>query len=75
MTKAPGKVPLVSPAMQQALRDRLRQPHGFASYTAMGHWLRQEYGLAIADKTVHKFVRYTLRAQLKGPRNSPRKTP
>jgi transposase len=75
ITKAPGKVPLLSLAMQQALRDRLRQPHGFASYKAIWQWLRQEYGLAIAYKTVHKFVRYTLRAKLKVPRTSHIKKP
>ena len=75
IAKAPGKVPLLSPAMQQALRDRLSQPHGFASYKAIWQWLRQEYGLSIAYKTVHKFVRYTLRAKLKVPRKSQIKKP
>jgi hypothetical protein len=71
VTKAPGNVPLLTPAMQQALRDRLTQPQGFASDTALWQWLRQEYGLSIADQTVHTFVRYTLRAKLQVPRNSP----
>jgi transposase len=75
IAKAPGKVPLLSPAMQQALRERLRQPPGFASYKAIWHWLQHEYGLAIAYKTVHKFVRYTLRAKLKVPRKSHIKKP
>jgi transposase len=68
--KAPGKVPLLSPAMQQALRARLAQPQGFASYKAIWQWLRQEYGLPIAYKTVPRFVRYQLRARLKVPRPS-----
>lgn len=75
IAKAPGKVPLLSPAMQQALRDRLSQPHGFASYKAIWQWLQHEYGLSIAYKTVHKFVRYTLRAKLKVPRKSHIKKP
>src|SRR5919197_3952405 len=66
--KAPGKVPLLSSVMQQALRDRLAQSPGFASYKAIWQWLRQEYGLPIAYKTVHRFVRYQLRAKLKVPR-------
>jgi hypothetical protein len=41
IAKAPGKVPLLSPAMQQALRDRLSPPHGFARYKAIWQWLRQ----------------------------------
>ena len=35
MAKAPGKVPLLSPAMPQALQDRLSQPDGFASDNAI----------------------------------------
>jgi transposase len=75
IAKAPGKVPLLSPAMQQALRDRLSQPHGAASYKAIWQWLRQAYGVPLAYKTVHKFVRYTLRAKLKVPRKSHIKKP
>jgi hypothetical protein len=55
--KAPGNVPLVSPALQPALRDRVAPPQGLASYTALWPWLRQEYGLPMADKTVPRFVR------------------
>jgi transposase len=75
IAKAPGKVPLLSPALQQALRDRLTQPHGVASYKAIWQWLQQAYGVPIAYKTVHKFVRYTLRAKLKVPRKSHIKKP
>jgi transposase len=35
--KAPGKPPLVSEAMRQALRERLAQPRGFGSYKAIWH--------------------------------------
>ena len=41
MATAPGNVPLLSPAMQQALRDRLSPPHGFASDNAIWQGLRQ----------------------------------
>jgi transposase len=75
IAKAPGKPPLLSEAMRQALRDRLAQPQGLASYKAIWQWLRQEYGLAIAYQTVHRFVRYTLRAKLKVPRKSHIKKP
>jgi transposase len=70
IAKAPGKVPLLSPALQQALRERLAQPQGLASYMVIWPWLRQECGVPMAYKTVHKFVRYTLRAKLKVPRKS-----
>jgi transposase len=75
MAKAPGKTSLLSPAVQQALRQRLAPPDGFASDQAIWQWRRQEYGLAMADKTGHTFVRSTLRAKLKVPRKSPIKTP
>ena len=75
MAKAPGQVPRLAPARPQALRDRLSQPHGFASDTAMWPWLQQAYGVPLAYKTVHKFVRYTLRAKLKVPRKSQIKNP
>jgi transposase len=75
IAKAPGKPPLLSEAIQQALRDRVAQPQGFASYKAIWHWLQQEYGVPLAYKTVHRFVRYTLRAKLKVPRPSHIKKP
>jgi transposase len=75
MAKAPGKSPLLSEAMRQPLRERLAQPQGFASDKAIWHWLRQEYGLALAYQTGHRFVRYTLRAKLKVPRKSHIKKP
>jgi putative transposase len=73
IAQAPGKGPLVSPAIREALRQRLAHPAGLASYKAIWQWLQHDYGLAIAYKTVHRLVRYQLRAKLKGPRKSPRK--
>ncbi len=75
IAKAPGKPPLLSKAIQQALRDRLAQPQGFASYKAIWHGLQQEYGVPLAYQTGHRFVRYTLRAKLKVPRPSQIKKP
>ena len=75
IAKAPGKVPLLSDAMREALRQRLADPGGFASYKAIWQWLRQEYGVPLAYKTVHRFVRYTLRAKLKVPRKAHIKKP
>jgi hypothetical protein len=72
---APGKPPLLSEAIRPALRDRFAQPQGFGSYQAIWPWLRQEYGRALASKTVHRFIRYTLRAKLQVPRTSPIKKP
>jgi transposase len=75
IAKAPGKSPLLSEAAQQALRERLAQPQGFASYKAIWQGLRQEYHVPSAYKTVHKLVRYRLHAKLKGPRKAHIKNP
>jgi hypothetical protein len=75
LAKAPGKPPLRSEAIRHALRDRFAQPEGFASDQAIWPWLRPEEGLAMAYKTVHRLVRYTLRATLKLPRKSHLKNP
>ncbi len=75
IAKAPGKAPLVSPALRQALRQRLAHPEGFASYKAIWQWLQQDYGLSLAYSTVHRLVRYHLRAKLKVPRKSHIKKP
>ena len=70
LAKAPGKVSRIPPAVREALQARLAQPQGFASYKAIWAWLQQEHGLDVAYNTVHKLVRYTLRAKLKVPRPS-----
>jgi transposase len=75
IAKAPGKSPLLSEAAQQALRERLAQPQGFASDKAIWQWLRQEYPVPIAYKTVHKLVRYRRHAKLKVPRKAHLKNP
>jgi transposase len=67
---APGKSPLVPPAVRQALRQRLTQPAGWTSDKAIWQWRQPEYGLALAYPTVHRLVRYQLRAKLKVPRKS-----
>jgi transposase len=75
IAKAPGKAPLLTDAMREALRQRLADPGGFASYKAIWQWVRQQYGVPIAYKTVHRVVRYILRAKLKVPRKSHIKKP
>jgi hypothetical protein len=74
LAKAPGKRPLLPEAMREALGQRLVEPGGLARDTASWPWLRQEYGVPLASKTVHRVVRYPLRAKRKGPRKAPRKT-
>ena len=37
-------------------------------------WLNQKFGVELADKSVHKIVRYKLKAKLKTPRPQSQKT-
>lgn len=60
-----GKRPALPESALQALRERLSQPEGFKSYLEIQHWLAAEHGLEIPYKTVHKTVRYKLKAKLK----------
>lgn len=50
------------------LKQRLQQLEGFTSYRQIQQWLEQEFGKTIQYKTVHKTVRYRLKAKLKVPR-------
>jgi len=65
---APGQAPKINGQMLEGLKARLAQPQGFKSYIEIEQWLEQEYGTHINYKTVHKTVRYRLKAKLKVPR-------
>lgn len=64
----PGKPGLISPEIMERLLARLSSAQGFKSYSQIQQWLNQECQIAIAYKTVHKLVRYKLKAKLKVPR-------
>jgi transposase len=63
--KAPGKTNHIPKDVMNQLRERLSQPQGFNSYIEVHQWLTQECEMAIAYKSVHKIVRYQLKAKLK----------
>lgn len=65
---SPGKAWEIEGEMLERLVERLQQPEGFTSYREIQQWLRQEFGREVNYKTVHKTVRYRLKAQLKVPR-------
>ena len=75
IAKAPGKTPLVPPAVRPALPERLAHPAGVARANASWPWRQPEDGLSLADKTAPRLVRSQWRAKRKVPRNSPRKQP
>jgi transposase len=75
LKKPPGKRPLASPEVIEALQERLQQPRGFASYGEIQTYLQQEHHVSMAYSSVHALVRYRLRAKPKSPRPShPKKT-
>jgi transposase len=73
--KAPGKRALACPEVIEALRRRLQQPEGFASYGEIQIYLEREHQVSMAYSSVHALVRYRLGAKPKSPRRShPKKT-
>jgi len=64
----PGKQSLVPQSVLDQLHQKLIQPEGFNSYSQIQEWLSQKCQVAVAYKTVHKIVRYKLKAKLKVPR-------
>lgn len=67
MGKPPGQRTLPTPVFE-ALKARLATETGFASYVEVQHWLYDEFDLKVPYKTLHKIVRYDLRAKLKRAR-------
>lgn len=65
---APGKETIFPTQAIANLEQRLQQPEGFKSYGEIQQWLKTECGVMAAYKTVHKLVRYKLKAKLKVPR-------
>jgi hypothetical protein len=54
--------------VRQQLQRELEDPQGFESYKEVHQWLQAVHGVDIPYKTVHKTVRYRLKAKLKRPR-------
>lgn len=53
----------------QRLQERLAA-EGFEGYTEAHRWLREEHGVEVPYATVHRVLRYGLRAKLKRARPS-----
>ena len=74
--KAPGKPPAVSPRVLSKLEEQLSDVHGFGSYGEVQQYLARTHKVTLAYRTIHKLVRYKLKAKLKAPRRShPKKSP
>jgi transposase len=71
--KSPG-----APSGQRSLPERilssllecLASSSGFGSYVELQRWLKETHNLSIKYKTLHRIVRYELKAKLKVPRRS-----
>ena len=61
----PGKASKISPEILAGLQARLSEPIGFKSYGEIQNWLIEKYQVQLAYKTVHKIVRYKLKAKPK----------
>lgn len=68
-----GKRKPLTPAQLDRLQQALAQPHGFASFGAIQHWIAAEFGVQLSYNATRKLVRYKLGAKLKVPRPSHQK--
>ena len=63
-----GRPSLFSNQALEKLKEKLNNPEGFQSYGEIQGWLNTNFKIEAAYKTVHKLVRYKLKAKLKVPR-------
>lgn len=64
----PGRPPAIAGTVRQKLEQALENPESFSTYKEVQQWLKTVCGIQVPYKTVHKTVRYGLKAKLKGPR-------
>jgi transposase len=70
LKKAPGKRPSLTLAILTKLRARLAHNRGFGSYGEIRQYLARVHKIHLAYSSVHKLVRYRLKAKPKAPRRS-----
>jgi hypothetical protein len=68
--KAPGKPPSVTSRILTKLQAQLADVRGCGSYGEVQQYLARTHQLSLAYSTVHRLVRYKLKAKLKAPRRS-----
>ncbi|MGD1858176.1 MAG: hypothetical protein ACFB2W_28400 [Leptolyngbyaceae cyanobacterium] len=64
----PGRKRTIPPDILDSLQQELQEREGFSSYIEVCQWLAAVHGLQVPYKTVHRVVRYELKATLKRPR-------
>ncbi|MBW3623245.1 MAG: helix-turn-helix domain-containing protein [Armatimonadetes bacterium] len=60
----------LTPEQEEQLKQKLSEPEGFESYTAVQSWINQTFGLTLSYDTARQIARYRLGAKLKGARKS-----
>jgi hypothetical protein len=65
-----NRAPALPAPVRQALARQLQDPHGFGSYGEVQQWVWQQHGVRVKYKTLHRLIRYQLKAKLKVPRAS-----
>lgn len=63
-----GRKCTIPAAVDKALIEKLNDPNGMSSYGEIQHWLETHHQLVVKYATVHRHVRYRLKAKLKVPR-------
>lgn len=66
--KSTGRPSVMTREIKNKLVSKLNTEEGFSSYKEIQVWLAKECQLNLEYKTVHKIVRYDLKAKLKRPR-------
>lgn len=67
---APSGQRSLSDEVLAPLKRRLAETTGFVSYIQLQRWLKETYDFSIKYKTLHRIIRYELKAKLKIPRRS-----
>lgn len=61
----PGVKPKLQGKAREQLTERLADPAGFNNYSEVQTWVEQECGVSVSYPTIHRVVRYELKAKLK----------
>lgn len=66
--KSTGRQRIIPLEIEDKLVEELKDPEGFASYEEVQTWLKAIWDIEMSYTSVHKLVRYRLKAKLKVPR-------
>ena len=60
-----GRPSELTPAIRQALEQKLSDPNGWRSYGELKEWLQREFGVSSSYSSVYRWVREKLQSQPK----------